>query len=183
VWVVYAQSGPLGAGAVLAGATLLGLAAFTFGREQRRGDPSLWRHAAGAVSACIVLMIGLSLYAGTPQALASNDGSEPFSPARLAALREAHRPVLVDMTAAWCITCLVNERVALSPAPVHEAFAKNHVAYLKGDWTRQDPDITAFLRQYDRSGVPLYVFFPAQGDPQILPQILTQADILGRLGG
>jgi thiol:disulfide interchange protein DsbD len=182
-WVVYAQSGPLGAGAVLAGAALLGLAAFTFGREQRRGDPSLWRHAAGAVSACIVLMIGLSLYAGTPQAMASNDGSEPFSPARLAALRQAHRPVLVDMTAAWCITCLVNERVALSPAPVRTAFAKNHVAYLKGDWTRQDPAITAFLRQYDRSGVPLYVFFPAQGDPQILPQILTQADIIGRLGG
>jgi thiol:disulfide interchange protein DsbD len=120
------------------------------------------------------------LPAASPAALA--EGATPFSPARLAALRAAHRPVLVDMSAAWCITCLVNERVALSPAPVQAAMRRLGVTYMVGDWTRQDPDITAFLRQYGRNGVPLYVYFPARGDPQVLPQILTQAEILGRIG-
>jgi thiol:disulfide interchange protein DsbD len=109
-------------------------------------------------------------------------GAEKFSQARLDALRAAHRPVLVDMSAAWCITCLVNERVALAPAPVRAAFARRGVAYMVGDWTRQDPGITAFLHQYGRNGVPLYVFFPAQGAPQVLPQILTQAEILAQIG-
>jgi thiol:disulfide interchange protein DsbD len=56
------------------------------------------------------------------------------------------------------------------------------VAYLVGDWTQQDPDITAFLKKYGRDGVPLYVYFPANGAPQVLPQILTEAEILGRIG-
>jgi thiol:disulfide interchange protein DsbD len=77
----------------------------------------------------------------------------------------------------------VNERVALSPGSVRGAFARHNVAYLKGDWTRQNKDITEFLRRFDRSGVPLYVYYPANGEPQVLPQILTQADILGRVGG
>jgi thiol:disulfide interchange protein DsbD len=182
-WVVFVQAGLLGLLAVLAGGALLALAMLTFGREQRRGDAKLWRHAAVAVSACVVLLIGMSFWHGGAQAVTYADGSEPFSPKRLASLREAHRPVLVDMSAAWCITCLVNERVALSPQAVRDAFARHHVAYLKGDWTKQNPDITAFLHEYDRSGVPLYVYYPPQGDPQVLPQILTEADILGRIGG
>jgi thiol:disulfide interchange protein DsbD len=110
------------------------------------------------------------------------DGATPFSPARLAALRAAHRPVFVDMSAAWCITCLVNERVALSPAPVRAAMRRLGVTYLVGDWTRQDPAITAYLKQFGRTGVPLYVYYPAHGEPQVLPQILTQAEILARIG-
>ena len=86
------------------------------------------------------------------------------------------------MSAAWCITCLVNERVALSPARVKTALAEHNVAYLVGDWTRQDATITAFLREYGRNGVPLYVYFPADGPPAVLPQILTEAEILGRIG-
>jgi thiol:disulfide interchange protein DsbD len=72
----------------------------------------------------------------------------------------------------------VNERVALSPTPVRQAFARHNVAYLKGDWTRQDSGITAYLREHDRSGVPLYVYYPAEGAPQILPQILTPDSII-----
>jgi thiol:disulfide interchange protein len=182
-WVVFTQAGSLGLIAVLAGAALLTLTALTLGREQRRGEPLAWRNAARASSACVVLLIGLSFWNKGARAISYADGSEPYSPARLAALRQAHRPVLVDMTASWCITCLVNERVALSPGSVRGAFARHNVAYLKGDWTRQNKDITEFLRRFDRSGVPLYVYYPANGEPQVLPQILTQADILGRVGG
>jgi thiol:disulfide interchange protein DsbD len=102
-------------------------------------------------------------------------------------LREEGRPVFVNMTAAWCVTCLVNERVALSPAPVRRAFADHRVAYLKGDWTRGDPEITAFLRGHARDGVPLYVLYPpGSAAPSVLPQILTEGtmlDQLGKLGG
>ena len=87
------------------------------------------------------------------------------------------------MTAAWCVTCLVNERVALDTAAVRQAFARAHVAYLKGDWTRQDPEITAYLRQNGRDGVPLYVYYPPHGQPEVLPQILTENMVLSRLGG
>jgi thiol:disulfide interchange protein DsbD len=77
------------------------------------------------------------------------------------------------------VTCLVNERVAIRTDAVRQAFQARDVTYLKGDWTRQSPDITAFLRQNGRDGVPLYVFFPGGGGPaEILPQILTEAELL-----
>lgn len=80
----------------------------------------------------------------------------------------------MNLTAAWCISCLVNERVALSRPEVHEAFAKAGVTYLKGDWTREDPTITAVLKAHGRSGVPLYLYYaPGAAEAQVLPQILT----------
>ena len=78
------------------------------------------------------------------------------------------------MTAAWCITCLANERVALSTDTVRDALAAHDVAYLKGDWTRQDEAITRYLQRYGRNGVPLYVLYPPNGGaPRVLPQLLT----------
>jgi thiol:disulfide interchange protein len=82
--------------------------------------------------------------------------------------------VLVNMTAAWCITCLANERVALSSPAFATALEARGVRYLKGDWTRRDSEITAYLESFGRSGVPLYVFYPGPGlDPVVLPQLLT----------
>ena len=112
------------------------------------------------------------------------EGAEAFSAARLAALQAEGRPVFVDMTAAWCVTCIVNERVALAPASVRQAFKAKRVAYLVGDWTRQDPDITAFLQGHGRDGVPLYVFYPGNGGPPtVLPQILTLGIVLDAITG
>jgi thiol:disulfide interchange protein DsbD len=100
----------------------------------------------------------------------------------LAQLRAEGRPVFVNMTAAWCVTCLVNERVTLSSDAVRQAFSDHHVAYLKGDWTRSDPAITSFLQAFARDGVPLYVLYPGgSAEPSVLPQLLTQADVLGLL--
>jgi thiol:disulfide interchange protein DsbD len=99
--------------------------------------------------------------------------AQPYSAQKLADLRAAGQPVFVDLTAAWCITCLVNERGTLSSQAVKTAFAKTNTKLLVGDWTSRDPAITAFLQQNHRDGVPLYVYFPPHATPVILPQILT----------
>jgi thiol:disulfide interchange protein DsbD len=79
------------------------------------------------------------------------------------------------------VTCLVNERVALGTAAVRRTFADHHVAYLRGDWTRQDPAITDYLRENGREGVPLYVYYPPRGQPEVLPQILTENGVISQL--
>ena len=79
----------------------------------------------------------------------------------------------VDMTAAWCITCMVNERVAIDTPAVQAAFAKQGVVYMKGDWTNRDEKISTYLRQHGRDGVPLYVYYPPHGEGEILPQLLS----------
>jgi thiol:disulfide interchange protein DsbD len=109
--------------------------------------------------------------------------AQAYSAERLQALRAQGKPVFVNFTAAWCITCLVNERVALSDRAVTEAFAQSGITYLKGDWTNQDPQITRQLAGFGRSGVPLYVFYPAGLDakPVVLPQLLTPAIVLAAL--
>lgn len=100
---------------------------------------------------------------------------EPYSEARLAELLREGNPVFLNFTASWCISCLVNERVALSDASVKETFKQQGIVYLKGDWTNRDAAITQFLQKFNRSGVPLYVFYPAgqSAQPAELPQILT----------
>jgi thiol:disulfide interchange protein DsbD len=90
--------------------------------------------------------------------------------------------VFVDFTAAWCITCLVNERVALETADTRRAFERTGTVKLKGDWTNRDPEITALLKELGRAGVPLYLYWPSGAErPTILPQILTEASMVATL--
>lgn len=100
---------------------------------------------------------------------------EAYSAARLKQLRAEGKPVFVNFTAAWCISCLVNEKVALSQEAVIDAFKQGGITYLKGDWTNRDPEITRILAEFGRSGVPLYLYYPpgVSASPVILPQILT----------
>lgn len=100
---------------------------------------------------------------------------QTYSPALLQELRDQGRPVLIDLTADWCLTCLANERVTLSKTEVEAVFDENKVATLKGDWTNRDPEISALLAEYGRSGVPLYLWYPANrtGKADVLPQLLT----------
>ena len=187
VWVAAQQTSQIGLAQIFASFLLVGFAAWAYGHLQTRDRPGLLPRLLGASalaslagSALLLAAIGRAPPAAAAQRTAA-DFSQPYSPVLLASLRAAHRPVLVDMTAAWCVTCLVNEQVTLAPASVRDAFSRHHVAYLKGDWTRQDAGITAFLRSHDRSGVPLYVFYPAAGAPEVLPQILTPGIVLARL--
>jgi thiol:disulfide interchange protein len=90
--------------------------------------------------------------------------------------------VFVYFTADWCLTCKVNERTAIDREEVATAFRKRNVAVLVGDWTRADPAIGRFLAAHDRSGVPLYLFYPTEGPVQTLPQILTPSLLAGLAG-
>jgi thiol:disulfide interchange protein DsbD len=182
VWVISQEAGPGGVLGAVAGLVLIGFAGWVFGVTQAA---AVQPRRFGQTMATVAILAALAVLSGITSAPmgASNDASaEAFTPARLASLRAAGKPVFVNMTAAWCVTCLVNERVAISTDAVRKAFAADDVAYLKGDWTRQDPAITAFLRENGRDGVPLYVFFPAGGgQPEVLPQILTEGEVLGML--
>jgi thiol:disulfide interchange protein len=123
--------------------------------------------------------------ASTPaEAAVPGEGAEAWSAERVSALQGEGRIVFVNATAAWCITCQLNERVALRSEAVRTAFATRGVAYLKADWTGGDPAITALLRAHGRDGVPLYLVYPAGGGaPEVLPQILTEGIVLRAIGG
>ena len=107
---------------------------------------------------------------------------QPYSPERLAQLRSKGQPVFINLTADWCITCLVNERTTLDTEAFYQTLEQNNIAYLKGDWTDSDAEITELLNQYQRSGVPLYLLFPrGMKEAQILPQILVKASTIDKL--
>ena len=110
----------------------------------------------------------------------TNTSTNAYSSNRVAEFRAQGKPVFVNVTADWCITCLVNERVALSRTSVLDGFRANDVAYLKADWTNSDPKITELLGEYGRSGVPLYLLFPTDSSKPaiVLPQILTPEIVL-----
>jgi thiol:disulfide interchange protein/DsbC/DsbD-like thiol-disulfide interchange protein len=179
LWVYGEQTSPLAMAWLLAALTALAFALWLFGR--RPAMRGAGRRAMAAVVSAVALILALALPLSSPARVAAPaadtmqaDGAEPWSEARLAELRAADQPVLVNMTAAWCLSCLANERVALSSDTVREALAARGVAYLKGDWTRQDAAITRYLQRYGRNGVPLYVLYPPGGGaPSVLPQLLT----------
>lgn len=135
--------------------------------------------AAAAVVACIGLVI--SLRPNTAPVTPSVD-EQAFSAERLAAERAAGQTVFVNQTAAWCLTCLVNEKNVLSTDRVARALAAPDVTYLSGDWTRRDAAITEFLSEHGRSGVPLYVVYRGQSPGQVLPPVLTESIVLDALG-
>ena len=112
----------------------------------------------------------------------ANSSQLSYSRSALDALRAEGRPVLVDVTADWCITCKVNEAVALHTPAVEQAFERYDVAYMVADWTRYDERITALLADYGRNGIPLYLLYlPGEERARILPQILTESLILRAL--
>jgi thiol:disulfide interchange protein len=183
LWVVSQEAGPSGVLATAVGLVLVGFAGWVLGASQMA---SVQPRRFGQAAACVAMLAALAVLSGISAmpvgaATTAEAGAETFSTRRLAALRAEGRLVFVNMTAAWCVTCLVNERVAIGTDAVRQAFANNGVTYLKGDWTRQDPALTEYLRQNGRDGVPLYVFYPARGQPKVLPQILTEGQMLAVL--
>jgi thiol:disulfide interchange protein len=177
LWVVSQQAGEGGLRLALAGTVLVGLAAWLVGLHQHGAGRSWWpRGLALAVLAGLAGLM-LNLHGAAPAAVpvaAQAKNSEPYNAARLASLRAEGKPVFVNMTAAWCITCLVNERTTLSTAAVQQAMREHKVVYMKGDWTNRDPAITAFLRSFGRDGLPFYVFYAPGKEPAVLPPVLTQ---------
>lgn len=174
VWVLAEQAGPMGVLSLLLIATALAflLLAARWGR--------VWL----IVGFAALLVTG----AFTWRPLLGVQGetalvSEAWSDTRVDELRAEGRGVFVNFTAAWCVTCKVNELSALSSPRVAQAFADQNVAYLKGDWTNRDDTIAGALARYGRAGVPLYLYFPPEGEPVVLPQVLTESIVIDTISG
>ncbi|WP_444912055.1 protein-disulfide reductase DsbD family protein [Microbulbifer sp. PAAF003] len=179
LWVLGRQAGGDGVALVLAGAVAIAFALWLWPRPQ-------WHWLRGSLAlaslALAVFLLPQLKTINQSEQLSSNDYWEPYSAERLETARSEGRAVLANMTAAWCITCLMNEKAVLSSTEVSDALERLNVVALKGDWTNQDPRISELLAKYGRTSVPLYLLYPADGgDAKILPQILSQDDLLQEL--
>jgi thiol:disulfide interchange protein DsbD len=184
LWVLAQQTSSLGLGAALAGAILIALAAWAYQKSKFSG---LGGRVTAIVTAIAAVLLAVLLplrvagvaAASTGSAAASTpaaDAWQPYDAARVAEINAAGRPLLVNFTASWCLTCLVNERNAFADSAVQEVFREKGVTLMKGDWTNRDPAITKALSSFGRAGVPLYVVYnakPGSSEPLVLPQLLT----------
>lgn len=192
VWVLTLQAGDAALARVLAAAVVLGLGAWLLGAAQRRhagGGRPLAMAAAGAVLTLVAALAAVWPNYGEPGVAVAAEGGgkaavpyEAYSPEKLAAAQASGKPVFVNFTAAWCVTCQVNEKVALTSQAVADAFKDTGAVYLKADWTRKDAVIEAELAKHGRAGVPLYLVYGAKGgEGVILPQILTEGLVVQAL--
>ena len=166
------------AGLVAAG---LLLALWIVGRRQRQGKAALAPFAAIAAPFALFAAIALpASFAAPSRAEAGVLAAQDFSEAALAEARAGGKPVFLWFTADWCVTCKVNESVAIEREATKAAFDKAGVIAMRGDWTRRDPAITRFLTAHGAAGVPLYLWYPPNDEAQQLPQVLTP-DSLVRL--
>ncbi|MBV6632454.1 MAG: thioredoxin family protein [Alphaproteobacteria bacterium] len=184
VFVVAQQRGAVGVAVVLGALLSIGFGVWL--ARQLSGQHRLAGLASAAVLAIALPLGGLAGLNQLPDVSAEASGSyaglpyEKYSPARLERALDRGRAVFIDVTAAWCITCLVNEQVALSHPDVGKAFADADVLFLKADWTNRDPEITALLEQFGRLGLPLYITYQGGSrEPEVLPQILLPGMLVG----
>ena len=189
LWVLAQQTSSLGLGAALTGAILVALAAWSY-------QKSKWSSTGGRVAAlsttlaavllAIVLPVrfahvaaaslNVSSSAASPATSPTAEAWQPYDAARVTELNARGQPLLLNFTASWCLTCLVNERNAFADAAVQQIFRAKGVTLMKGDWTNRDPAITKALADFGRAGVPLYVVYnskPGSTTPVVLPQLLT----------
>ncbi|MGA2777712.1 MAG: protein-disulfide reductase DsbD domain-containing protein [Steroidobacteraceae bacterium] len=190
IWVLaQQQTAVLGLGAALAGSILIGLAAWAYQKSKSSGSIGRVAALATAMIALIIAvllpvqlarapLIGAAAAAATsqPGAALDSEGWQAYDAARVEALKAAGKPLLVNFTASWCLTCLVNERNAFGDSEVQAVFHDKGVTLMKGDWTNRDPAITKALSEFGRAGVPLYLVYngkPGSPEPQVLPQLLS----------
>ncbi|WP_335341005.1 MULTISPECIES: protein-disulfide reductase DsbD family protein [Sphingomonas] len=180
LWLLYRQGGTSGLLLGLVAAGLLILALIIAGRRQMRGEPALGAPVAIALALALVPLFGIGR--GEQAVITKPTNAEVWSEAKVAAYRAQNRAVFVYFTADWCLTCKVNEANAIDRQPVQDAFKAKNVAVLAGDWTDGDPAITRFLESRARAGVPLYLWYAPDKEPEELPQILTPAMLTARAG-
>ena len=178
VWVLGQQSGIDGAGSLLA--LLVGVALVLWTLTLAGRARLVLGSAALAALALLAAWLGASVTSqpapGSGVAVAG-ERWQPWAPERVEQLLAQDRPVFVDFTAAWCVTCQYNKKTTLADASVLEAFAARQVALLRADWTRRDPAITAALAGLGRNGVPVYVLYKRGSAPVVLSEILGVEEV------
>ena len=195
IWLAWVIAGAYGAGlllALLSEFLLLAIAGWFLGRWPAKR----WATVAASlvllvvVAACVVVPRKFAFAPSSAPAQPTSGGAEasgtwqPWSADAVQHALAAGQPVFVDFTASWCLSCQVNERVALDRPEVMQAFAAANVALFRADWTREDPAITQALTDLGRSGVPVYALYtPGQSAPQLLPQVLTPGIVTDALRG
>jgi len=180
VWVLSLQAGEDGVLLVLSAMLAVGLAIWFLKRKAMLGK------ALGALSVLAAMAFPLSIAANAVSAnvVAGELHAEVWSPARVAQLQAEGRPIFVDFTAAWCVTCKVNEKVVLNKAKTQKLFKDTNTAFLIADWTNKDDVIAAELAKYGRAGVPLYLVYSNNSvSPEILPQVLSHDVIRDAIAG
>ncbi|EIJ42237.1 thiol:disulfide interchange protein [Beggiatoa alba B18LD] len=187
LWILGRQTNVNGMAIVLIGLVLLAFALWVWGHNPHVRPYWQWLHRSLSLCAMGLAIALLNSSLLTPMTTATAirvDSAEQrlisaYSAEKLAQLRTEGKAVFVNLTADWCITCLVNEQVALETPVVQQAFIDKKIHYLKGDWTNVNPEITALLTQFKRSGVPLYLYYAVNAsEPVVLPQLLTPTLIL-----
>lgn len=155
----------------LAAFLLLALAAWLFGNGRR----------VSAVAVVVFILIaGMKMM--QPQPDSSALVWRAYDPAAVAQARQQGQAVFIDFTAAWCLTCQVNDHIVFRSKPVVEAFKARHVQAFKADWTDRDPVITGALAAFGRQSVPLYVYYaPGREEAEVWPEILTAAMVVKEL--
>jgi thiol:disulfide interchange protein/DsbC/DsbD-like thiol-disulfide interchange protein len=182
-WLAWRLGGEAFAGAAVALAAVLLVVLAVVGLRQHRGLSARMAGLGAAVLA-VVAFAALPGLARAPGAAAPGLlPSQPFSQAALDAALAAKKPVFVYFTADWCLTCKVNEEVAIERPETRDAFARAGVVVLRGDWTRRDPAITRYLSARGAAGVPLYVWYDRAGTIRPLPQLLDLKLLSGLAGG
>ena len=180
VWVLGQQSGIDGAGALLG--LLVALAAVVWSFTLRGRTRWVLASVLVACTAALLLSIGGNIVRTVePAAVASGARWQPWSASRVTELNAAGRPVFVDFTAAWCVTCQYNKKATLADADLLAEFDARQVVLLRADWTRQDPAITAALTALGRSGVPVYVLQAPGKAPVVLTEILRKDEVRAAL--
>jgi thiol:disulfide interchange protein len=189
LWVLSKQAGANALLMALAGLVLIGFAAWVLKFAGGKRIATLGRAAA---LAAVLSAIGLASVASQQRLIkplastvVADDGWELYTPERLQSALAAGQPVFIDATAAWCLTCKVNELGALSSRRVRTALDSKHALLLRADWTSRDSAVSDLLSRHGRLGVPLYVYYPKGNDKpaKILPQILTEDIVLDAIGG
>lgn len=186
VWVLAQQAGANAVGLVFIGAVKLAFVLWLLKLKPASVFAKVLKWLLVVASLVIITGIATCGLKGGTMLPAQSEASQsaeayphvPFSRAELNNALAGSQPVFIDMTAAWCISCKVNEKVALSTKKTTELFREKNVLFMIGDWTNRNPEITAYLQEFGRQGVPLYVYYPApvngvRPDFKVLPQILT----------
>jgi len=184
VWVFGQQTGVGGATYLLSALLLIMAAGWMVGRWQRTDLRS--GVVARVISLGVLAGAALLVVQGSGQVAPLREVEEgwlPFAQAEVERALAQGKPVFIDFTAAWCLTCQVNERMVLGGDAVLEGFHERGVALFKADWTRQDPEITTALEALGRSGVPVYALYRGSpgAQPHLLPAILTEQIVLDAL--